>query len=183
MNDIVLLALAEEAPELSKQPFVFVTGVGKVNAALNAARLIERHRPMRVWNFGTAGGITVGAGIHKCTRFVQRDMDVTPLGFALGQTPYEPGVIIEMGHDGLVCGSGDSFVTNPALTVQADLVEMEAFAIAKACTASGIPFLCYKFITDQADGASSNDWQENIHKGEPHYVSILKEHGVLFSPF
>lgn len=178
MNDIVLIAIKEEAPHLATLPHVFCTGVGKVNAALTAARLIEKHRPKRVWNFGTAGGITVGSGIHLCTHFVQRDMDVAPLGFSLGQTPYEEHIILALGEGGLTCSSGDSFVTDPNLGIPADLVDMEAYALAKACTHTSTLFNCYKFISDRADDGSHSDWSENVHKGETAYLEILREHGL-----
>ena len=58
MNDLILLAIPEEAPDLAHMPNVFFTGVGKVNAALTVATLIERYQPTRIFNFGTAGGIT-----------------------------------------------------------------------------------------------------------------------------
>jgi adenosylhomocysteine nucleosidase len=178
MNDLVLIAIREEAPDLATLAHVFFTGVGKVNAALTAARLIEKHRPKRVWNFGTAGGITVGSGLHLCTRFVQRDMDVGPLGFKPGQTPYEDHVVLHLGDHGLVCSSGDSFVTDPNLVVPADLVDMEAYALAKACSATGTEFICHKFISDRADGGSSSDWSQNVRMGEAAYLGVLRENGL-----
>lgn len=178
MNDLVLIAIRPEAPKLASLPHVFFTGVGKVNAALTAARLIEQHRPERIWNFGTAGGITVEAGLHRCTRFLQRDMLVTALGFAPGQTPYEASISIEMGSGGLTCGSGDSFVTDPSLLLPSDVVDMEAYALAKACQQAGILFHCYKFISDKADGSSSTDWSANVQQGEPFYLQVLRENGL-----
>jgi adenosylhomocysteine nucleosidase len=179
MNDIILIAIREEAPEFASLGHVFFTGVGKVNAALTAARLIEKYRPKRVWNFGTAGGITVGSGLHLCTRFVQRDMDVGPLGFKPGQTPYEDHVVLHLGDHGLVCSSGDSFVTDPNLTLPADLVDMEAYALAKACAATGTEFICHKFISDRADGGSSSDWSENVRMGEASYMRVLQENSLV----
>lgn len=179
MNDLILLAIEEEAPLLARLPNTHLTGVGKVNAALAAARLIERFRPARIWNFGTAGGITVGAGIHRCSRFVQRDMLVSALGFLPGHTPYEEGGhLLDLGGEGLICGSGDSFVTNPELLVRADVVDMEAYALAKACQRAGVELRCYKFISDRADADSSGDWRENVRAGEPHYVEVLRAHGL-----
>jgi adenosylhomocysteine nucleosidase len=178
MNDIILIAIKEEAPALASLPNVFFTGVGKVNAALNAARLIEKHRPRRIWNFGTAGGITVEDGLHRCTRFLQRDMLVTALGFSPGQTPYEDAIALELGKGGLTCSSGDSFVTDSSLHLPADIVDMEAYALAKACHLAGVEFHCYKFISDRADGASSSDWTANVCKGEPCYQQILRKHGL-----
>ena len=58
MNTIILLALPDEAPLLRLHPLVYYTGVGKVNAAIRTAQLIERYKPQRIINFGTAGGIT-----------------------------------------------------------------------------------------------------------------------------
>jgi adenosylhomocysteine nucleosidase len=179
MNDLILMALPAEAPALAIHPAVFFTGVGKVNAALAAARLIERHRPQRVWNFGTAGGLTVGHGLHRCTRFVQRDMQVTALGFSPGQTPFEPESALITGTGGLTCSSGDSFVTSGEDLLGADVVEMEAYAIAKACLAAQVKFECFKFISDRADSNSSEDWQSNIRHGEAEYLRILRESSLL----
>jgi len=178
MNDIVLIAIKDEAPDLAQLPHVFCTGVGKVNAALAAARLIEKHKPRRVWNFGTGGGITVGSGLHRCTHFVQRDMDVAPLGFSPGQTPYEEHIILAVGDGGLTCSSGDSFVTDPNLGIPADIVDMEAYALAKACHSTGTLFHCYKFISDRADDSSSAEWSANVHRGETAYLDVLRAHGL-----
>ena len=178
MNDLILIAIQEEAPTLASLPNVFFTGVGKVNAALSAARLIEKHKPQRIWNFGTAGGITVEAGLHRCTRFLQRDMLVTALGFLPGQTPFEDAIALELGTGGLTCSSGDSFVTDSALHLPSDLVDMESYALAKACQHASVAFHCYKFISDRADGASSADWSANVRNGESSYVRILQEHGL-----
>jgi adenosylhomocysteine nucleosidase len=179
MNEIVLIALQEEAPALAGAANVFFTGVGKVNAALAASRLIERHHPRRVWNFGTAGGVTVGGGIHRCTRFLQRDMRVGALGFAPGQTPFEEHVVLDLGGVGLLCSSGDSFVTDPTLDLHADLVDMEAYAIAKACVLSRVEFICHKFISDRANAESTGDWRMNISAGQPHYLRLLEESSAL----
>lgn len=179
MNDLILIAIKEEAPELASLPHVFFTGVGKVNAALTAARLIEKHAPKRIWNFGTAGGITVEGGLHRCTRFVQRDMLVTALGFRPGETPFEESITLHLGDHGLTCSSGDSFVTDPALHLPADVVDMEAYALAKACAHARVEFHCYKFISDRADGSSSSDWTANVRLGEPSYQRVLREHGLL----
>lgn len=178
MNDLILLAIEEEAPLVANLPNAHLTGVGKVNAALAAARLIERYRPRRVWNFGTAGGITVGSGIHRCTRFVQRDMLVSALGFAPGHTPFEDGYMLDLGGAGLVCGSGDSFVTDPGLVVSSDVVDMEAYSVAKACQREGVEMMCFKFISDRADSESSGDWRANVRAGEPLYVEVLRSHGL-----
>ena len=174
MNTVVLVAIAEEIPNILRhQDNVFLTGVGKVNAALTAATVIAMHKPKLVINFGTAGGITVGKGLHECTEFVQRDMLCTDLGFAPGQTPYED--IIKLGAPGLTCSSGDNFVSNPNLELPADVVDMEAYAIAKACHNNKIEFRCFKYVTDSADANAGHDWTQLVSQGESYYIEKLKQ--------
>ena len=171
------MALAQEAPELAERSDVFFTGVGKVNAAACTAEIIHRYQPQQIINFGTAGGITVGAGLHEATRFVQRDMLCTELGVAPGQTPFESDVMIELGTAGLICSTGDNFVSDNALEIPADLVDMEAYAIAKVCQRSGVAFQCWKFVTDKADVDAAQDWQELVGAGQSLYLDKLQELG------
>ena len=176
MNDIILLAMPEEAPSLVGKNNVFYTGVGKVNAAIVAATLIERHKPTRVFNFGTAGGITAThGGIYKCTTFNQRDVILG--GCIVGpqaEILHQPIII---GDDGWTLSTGDNFVTD-TYNINADLVDMEAFAIAKACKEAGVEFICHKYISDMADDNAPDHFVEHVHKGEDYYIEILKEYGV-----
>lgn len=178
MKDLILIALPAEAPGLKHRMNVFYTGVGKVNAAITAAELIERFQPRRVINFGTAGGITVQSGLHQVTKFVQRDMLCCELGSEPGQTPFEPGVVLDLGQPGLICSTGDNFVTDPALQIPADLVDMEAYAIAKVCQRRRVEFLCYKFVSDQADSGALKNWKEMVAQGQPSYLQKLKDLGI-----
>ena len=175
MNSIILIALELEAPRMSQWDNVFFTGVGKVNAAMTAAKLIERHKPERVFNFGTAGGITVDGGLHRVDKFVQRDMSCAGLGYSPGQTPFEDGVILGHVHDiewetGKVCSTGDDFVADPNLEIPADLVEMEAYAIAKVCQDAGVEFHCYKYVSDKADDDAAEEWSKTVSQGEPYFI-------------
>jgi adenosylhomocysteine nucleosidase len=176
MNDLVILALPEEAPDLKGQMNVFFSGVGKVNAAAKAAQLIERYRPKRVINFGTAGGITVGPGFYEVTKFVQRDMLCCELGSLPGQTPFDnTPVVLDFNRPGLTCSTGDNFVTNRNLDIPADVVDMEAYALAKVCHMKNVEFLCWKFVSDQADENALNDWNSMVSAGQPYYIEKLSE--------
>ena len=175
MKDIILIALEQEAPHMAEWDNVFFTGVGKVNAAIMTARLIERYTPHTVYNFGTAGGVRVSSGIHEMQNFVQRDMMCCELGSAPGQTPFEENIELTFG-DGLLCSTGDNFVTDPStLAYMPDVVDMEAYAIAKACIFAGVEFKCYKYVSDQADENASKDWQDTVADGEKHYIEIYQQ--------
>jgi len=174
MKDLILIALKEEAPNMAYSMKVFFTGVGKVNAAMTAAEVIAKYNPDRIINFGTAGGVTVKSGFHQVSKFVQRDMMCCELGSQLGQTPFEDGVVLDFG-EGLTCSTGDNFVTDSNLLIPADMVDMEAYAIAKVCKKYNIEFLCYKFVSDGANNDSFNDWQSMVSQGQTHYLNKLKE--------
>ena len=176
MHTIILVAIPEEVPDqLKHRSDVFFTGVGKVNAAMIAAELIERHKPQRIINFGTAGGITLSAGLYECTRFVQRDMTCEALDCVPGQTPFETDIAIETTTTGFTCSTGDNFVMNPVLEIPADLVDMEAYAIAKCCRRTGVEFVCWKYVSDQANQEAHTDWNTSVAQGESHYVAKLNE--------
>jgi adenosylhomocysteine nucleosidase len=177
-DSIILIALPEEAPDLAHMMNLFYTGVGKVNAAMVASEVIAKYRPQRIINFGTAGGITVSPGFYQCTQFVQRDMTCEALGCVPGQTPFETSVHIGNAN-GLTCSTGDNFVMNPKLEIPADVVDMEAYSIAKACAKYGVEFVCWKYISDQANQDAHHVWQQQVAQGQSYYTSKLKDLQLL----
>ncbi len=168
---------------------VLYTGLGKVNAALALGTRLAAYRAARqplplVLNFGSAGSRCFPTGsLVACARFVQRDMDVSGLGYALGVTPFEadgaelafPEVFHGLPHG--VCGTGDSFETGPP-RLACDLVDMEAYALAKACHRAGAAFGCAKFVTDGADHAAAADWQANLEHAAAAFVRLYATVGV-----
>lgn len=164
---------------------VLYCGVGKVNAAVALTRELCRYahagEPLpRVLNFGTAGSRTHGAGgFVACHEFVQRDMDVRGLGFELGITPFDavPAVLrfkpLFTSLPAGVCGSGDSFVTADA-AVPCAVLDMEAYALAKASWLAGADFACVKYVTDGADEGAATDWQSNVHKAAAEFLNLYR---------
>jgi len=70
-------------------------GIGKVNAAVGCALLIQLFKPVCVINTGSAGGINpklkVGDAIIS-TGLVYHDVDVTAFNYAPGQLPGQPQI-------------------------------------------------------------------------------------------
>ena len=164
---------------------VLYTGVGKVNATYALTKELATRRalkrlPRRVINLGTAGSRVFKTGaLVACNQFVQRDMDVSPLGFEHGETPFEEGPIVlecppaflEMDHG--ICGSGDSFVTGE-LPVPCDIMEMEGYALAKVCLRENIPFAAVKYITDGADENAAMDWPERLRHAAESFAEFVE---------
>ena len=166
---------------------ILYTGVGKVNATLKLTqRLHSSHlhympkMPELVINYGTAGSRELPIGeLVDCTKFTQRDMNVTSLGFMQGQTPFENNVPIVLDYDHVEfnpigkkmrCGSGDNFVQENK-EIYSDVFDMEAYALAKVCYHYDVPFISFKYITDGADEHSPGDWKDNCSDG----ISEFKE--------
>jgi adenosylhomocysteine nucleosidase len=172
---LVTVALEIEAQgvfEAAGVPVLY-TGLGKVNAAIALASHLAQLRSRgdalpTVLNFGTAGSPVLPThSVVACHAFVQRDMDVTGLGFAPGVTPFED-VPTRIEFTPLfkdlpqgVCGSGDRFETGPP-AVACDVIDMEAYALAKACWRAGAQFGSVKYVTDGADHAAADDWKNNL---------------------
>ena len=185
---LVVIALELEGQGLfdSAQIDVLYTGLGKVNAAAALARRLTamRHQdgpPGLVVNFGTAGSRSFKTGsLVACRQFVQRDMDVTGLGFALGETPFEslpitlsvPAVFSDLPEG--VCGTGDRFETGVA-GMACDVIDMEAYALAKVCLTDSVPFACAKYISDGADATAADDWQASLPRAARAFLDLYQK--------
>ena len=83
---MIIIQVAVEA-ELGRDDLpqfqIEYSGVGKVNAAIKTLEIIHQYSPSLIINYGTAGALTPGlSGLVEVSRFCQRDMDASPLGFA-----------------------------------------------------------------------------------------------------
>lgn len=186
---LVVMALPLEAQGVFEQAGVPVlyTGVGKVNAAMSLTRALAGYRhagcPMPgIVNFGTAGSRCHPAGTFvACTAFQQRDMDVSGLGFDPGTTPYEEIPAVIQGHcpfadlPRATCGTGDSFETGGTRALTCDVVDMEAYALAKVCHVEGAPFVCVKYVSDGADHAAASDWLANLHHAADRFLALYRQ--------
>ena len=173
MNKLFVAALKEETPGLDYFHYI---GVGKVNATYNLLKLVNKFKPNQVINYGSAGAVKKGlTGVVECTKFYQRDMDARGLlDLKLGQTPFDTINEIVISNEGFSCGSGDSFVKNK-IEMDIDLVDMEAYALAKVCKLENIKFRCFKYVSDSADENAAKDWIENCKKGAILFQNKLKD--------
>ncbi|HEV7613270.1 MAG TPA: 5'-nucleosidase [Steroidobacteraceae bacterium] len=169
---------------------VLYCGVGKVNAAIALARELARYdlrdqAMPTVLNFGSAGSRRHAAGtLVECHEFVQRDMNVSALGYGLGVTPYDDAppcltfAPVFKQLPSAVCGSGDSFATAVTGTddagIDCSVVDMEAYALAKVCWHERAPFACAKYISDGADHSAADDWQRNLHKAADEFLRLYR---------
>jgi adenosylhomocysteine nucleosidase len=186
-NSLIVMALQQESRGLLERlgANVLYTGVGKVNAAATLARRLAEIRsggsqlPLVV-NMGTAGSRIIAAHtLVACNRFVQRDMDVSGLGFAPGVTPFDetppviefPSVFAQLPQ--ALCSTADSFATH-SHAITGDVVDMEAFALARVCLFESAPFACAKYVTDGADADSAAHWQAALDAAARSFARLFE---------
>ena len=181
---LIVCALEIETQGQLEDYDVLYTGVGKVNATFKLTQKFGKfgsYVPYNlVINYGTAGSRELPIGeLVDCTKFTQRDMDVTGMGFIKGQTPFEKEVPIILDYDHvefnpigkkLRCGTGDNFVQTNEDTYS-DVFDMEAYSLAKVCHHYDVPFISFKYITDNANEHSVGDWEDNCSDG----VQLFKD--------
>lgn len=172
--------MREEAPNLfNKYRNIHCIGVGKVNSAINTTSLIHQYKPKRIINLGTAGSITLQPNIYRINKVIQHDVNLLAVGMAPGYHLNDNLNEIRFYGEGYTCASGDMFVTEAhKLRIHCDIVEMEAYSIAKACILHDIECEIWKYISDKADENANTTWKEQVAAGEDLYVKILKELNV-----
>jgi len=183
---LIITALESELKRESLPSAIEIvySGVGKINATMTTIKAIHQYSPKRILNFGTAGKIKPELhGLLQIGKVIQRDMDAEPL-LPRGKTPFcsKPQEYLSTGQ--FLCGSGDSFVTahDPWLHSQGvDVVDMELYAIAAIAHDHNIPWQSFKYITDDANESSGEDWQARVHQGQELFLERIKD--ILCNPF
>ena len=191
-NILIVCALEVETQGQLDDYDVLYTGVGKVNATYKLTTHFGKYGSYipysMVINYGTAGSRKIKKKtLTDCTSFIQRDMDVTGLGFMRGETPFEkdiPFVIPSkcnfnpIGRNA-TCGSGDNFVEDRT-QYYGEVVDMEAYALAKVCYMRDVPFISFKYITDGADEQAHEDWEANLADGIEEFKNkVLSEIPII----
>jgi adenosylhomocysteine nucleosidase len=173
----VMAVDAEYGPHLRRRFTPLMTGVGPVEAGVRLgaelALLSERGvLPDLVVSLGSAGSRTLEqAEVYQASSIAYRDMDASPLGFEPGATPFlELPAIVPLGHaiPGIRQASlstGAAIVSGAGYdAVGADMVDMETFAVLRACQLFGIRMIGLRGISDgAAELKHVDDWRQYLH--------------------
>ena len=168
MSLLVAVALRQEAAylaDLGPGVDVLLTGPGKVSAAVATAGAVAGLRPDRVLNVGTAGALRPGlAGVFRIGRVVEHDFDVEAIEAITGDR--FPGAVELDPESETVLVTGDEFVQDEglraALARRAHLVDMEGYAVARACAAFDVPCTMLKVVSDEASAGAVRAWVDTI---------------------
>lgn len=180
MSGSILFAMAAEqeyGPALRARIKPVMIGVGPVEAAVNltvelSARAQRSSLPKLVVSLGSAGSRRLNhCEVYQAVSIAYRDIDASPLGFAKGTTPLLdlPAVVpLPLRLPGVPEASlstGGNVVSGAAYDlVDADMVDMETFAVWRASQKFGVPMLSLRGISDgKAEVTKFADWTEYLH--------------------
>lgn len=171
----LMAAPAEFGRHLRARITPVMTGIGPVEAAIATTKaLAERAAglPRLVVCLGSAGSRKLEqCAVYQAISVSYRDMDASPLGFAKGTTPFldlprtVPLVPALPGLKPATLSTGANIVSGAAYdAVEEDMVDMETFAVMRACQTFGVPILALRGISDgAADLRHIEDWTQYLH--------------------
>jgi adenosylhomocysteine nucleosidase len=167
----VMAADAEYGPHLQARFTPLVCGVGPVESAVNLTRALASERPHIVISLGSAGSRTLEqAEVYEVASVSYRDMDASPLGFEKGRTPFldlpaELPLTVMGDIPAKRLSTGANIVSGAAYdAIDADMVDMETFALLRACMMFDVPLVGLRGISDGADDLHHfDDWIQYLH--------------------
>lgn len=173
----VMAVDAEYGEHLRAHVDPLMTGVGPVEAAVVLSSALGHLRagkrlPDLIVSLGSAGSASLEqTAVYQASSFSYRDMDASPLGFEKGATPFldlpkeVPASVTVAGVPAARLSTGANIVSGAAYDgIDADMVDMESFAVLRAAQHFGIPLIGLRGISDGKDELKHvGDWTEYLH--------------------
>ena len=175
---LYVMALDNEyGPHLRSRINPLMTGVGPVEAAIVVTHAIARLEaegklPSLVVSLGSAGSARLEqTGVYQAASVGYRDMDASPLGFEAGITPLldQPAIIplgpFVPGLPRATLSTGANVVSGEAYgSIEADMVDMETYAVLRACQRFRLPLIALRGISDGDEELGHlDDWKRYLH--------------------
>lgn len=178
---------AEYGPELARRFTPLFTGVGPVEAAAAVSASLAGlaaagQLPDLAVSLGSAGSASLRqTEIYQVSSVSYRDMDASGIGIAKGLTPFLdlpialPLLTPLPDVPAMRLSTGANIVSGAAYAqIDADMVDMETFAVARCCMRHGVPLMGLRGISDGADElVHIDDWTRYLHIIDGKLASIV----------
>jgi adenosylhomocysteine nucleosidase len=195
----VMAASAEYGAALRARIRPLMTGVGPVEAAVTLTRALARletadRLPDLILSLGSCGSRDLEhAAVYQAGCVSYRDMDASALGFAKGVTPLldlPPALDLPCPVPGLPTArlsTGANVVTGAAYdAIDAEMVDMETFALLRAAQAFGVPLVALRGVSDGRSALTRlEDWTATLHHVDvrlaealDRLIAVLEERGL-----
>lgn len=166
---LLVAATPEEISHAPKHVPLILTGIGTVATAITLTSALAKAAadgrvPSRIINFGTAGALTeVRSGIFEISSVYQHDLSSDLLEEITGKAfPNRIDLEVTGSFPTARLATGDSFIADSAtrelLAQQADLADMEGYAVARVAAHFDLPVTLIKQLSDAADEHAPGEW-------------------------
>ncbi|MFC7379818.1 5'-methylthioadenosine/S-adenosylhomocysteine nucleosidase [Brevundimonas sp. GCM10030266] len=183
----VMAAPAEYGVHLKARIQPLMTGIGPVEGAValtaELARLEARGAlPDLVLSLGSCGSPTLEhAAVYQAWSVGYRDMDASALGFEKGKTPLlDLPAVMPLpcpipGVPTATLSTGGNVVSGKAYeAIEADMVDMETFALLRSCQTFGLPLVALRGVSDgRAELKALEDWTSTLHHVDENLAAAL----------
>ncbi len=153
------------------------SSIGKVASAIATAALIEEHQVGRIINIGLAGALSpIEAGQAFFISSVTQHDAYIPFE-AYQQDMYQRlDCSYPENEATATLTTGDQFITDTlAIEDQADMVDMEGFAVAYTAKRYQVPTTLIKGISDDANSHSEKELFDNLNLAMDRTIELLKK--------
>ena len=152
-------------------------GVGPVEAAISLTRTLctlenKNSKPDLIVSLGSAGSNTLNqTEVYQASSVSYRDMDASLLGFPKGTTPYlDLPAKLELSHQlpqmpSATLSTGAKVISGTDFEhIEADMVDMETFALKRVCQTFDLPLIALRGISDgDEDLEGHHTWTQYLH--------------------
>ncbi len=177
-NILYVMAVDAEYGEHLKKCFkpLFI-GVGPIEAAMSLTRALcelenKNSKPDLIVSLGSAGSRTLNqTEVYQASSVSYRDMDASLLGFAKGLTPYlDLPANLDL-HPQLSNVASATLSTGAKVIsgtdyddIEADMVDMETFALKRVCQTFDLPLIALRGISDGDEELEGHHtWTQYLH--------------------
>lgn len=167
----VMAADAEYGPHLRARFNPLITGVGPIEAAIMGALALGALTragtvPDLVVCLGSAGSQVCPLGdVFQVKSVSWRDIDASPFGFIKGVTPFvdhpvDIPLVTPLPIAAARLSTGGSVLSGAGYgAIDADMVDMETFAVARVCAVFGVALMGLRGISDGPEPPTGlHDW-------------------------
>ena len=167
----VMATDAEYRDHLRRLFTPLICGVGPVEAAAACARRLAEGDADLIVSLGSAGSNRLPRGtIVQASHVSYRDMDASAFGFERGVTPFSdlPAVVplgpAVPGLPQATLSTGANVVSGKGYdAIDADMVDMETWAVMRACHLAGADLVALRGISDGSEEVSAyEDWVDHL---------------------
>ena len=194
MTAIIMATILEAKPfvlglslrQTRKTPFrlfqndgilLIISGIGKANAAMATAYICLKYKPSCICNLGAAGATHSGYDLGEICH-IQKIVEPDRPDLETGKPcVHKPDLLA--GFNTTILATSDRAVLDPkerkAMSITADLIDMEGASVVQACRMFQIKCYLFKFVSDTPDHTLDQDIVDHIRRYRQRFYDFFTD--------